>query len=490
MATSANTMATSAKFSLKLLVDEKKNKVVLAEAGQDFVDVLFGLMTLPMGTIARLLAKHQKLPQFLGCYKNLNRSVSDMVIDDFETEACKSMLLSPKSSHEIHCRRLTLNIDDTQATNFYVCPKLYESDSCKAYTNFCSSRCRCGSLMNIRVRLPEDEQVIGSIGNAVDGVFVSCRSSFIITDDLKVMLNSIDELVKVLNGLGYPNLSELQEMVLDVGSDEVLTLLGNLFASESPLTSTFLRKQCMPTMLTWPPPPMLKTGRAEQGRECYIKTFVGKSDRKILYAECSEDFIDSLLTFLVLPLESASSLSNNNTILGCVKNLCRCECRRELPYRCCLPAYYTCSKNLLDIASCSSGAYECLIPKRCFTTSLCKFSKRIERSVLEKGDKVVALSPMDPKDSKSCSSMIVDTGFVKRNTKFIVSDDLVITPMNKFSTIGLLKKMEINMKDIEARPICIKKAELINILSASLISSSALTNGLSSLLAKKPKIET
>ncbi|XP_010468074.1 PREDICTED: uncharacterized protein LOC104748079 [Camelina sativa] len=484
-------MATSAKFSLKLLVDEKKNKVVLAEAGQDFVDVLFGLLTLPMGTIARLLEKHQKLPQFLGCYKNLNRSVSDMVIDDFETEACKSMLLSPKSTHDIYCRRLTLNIDDTQATNFYVCPKwFYKSDSCKAYTNFLSSRCRCGSLMNIQVQIPEDEQVIGSLGNAVDGVFVSCRSSFIVTDDLNVILNSIDELVKVVNGLGYPNLNELLEMVLDVGSDEVLTLLGNLFASECPLTSTFLRKQCMPTMLTLPPPPMLKTGPVEQGRECYIKTFVVKSDRKILYAECSEDFIDSLLTFLVLPLESASSLSNDNTILRCVKNLCSCGCRRELPYRCCLPAYYTCSKNLLDIASSLSGAYECLIPNRCYTSTVCKFSKRIERSVLEKGDKVVALSPMDPKDSKSCSSTIVDTGFVKRNTKFIVSDDLVITPMNKFSTIGLLKKMEINMNDIEARPMSINKAELINILRASLTSSSALTNGLSSLLAKKPKIET
>ncbi|KAL1205783.1 hypothetical protein V5N11_029325 [Cardamine amara subsp. amara] len=54
-------MAVSAKFSLKLLVDEKRNKVVLAEADQDFVDVLFGLLTLPMGTIAGLLEKHQKL---------------------------------------------------------------------------------------------------------------------------------------------------------------------------------------------------------------------------------------------------------------------------------------------------------------------------------------------------------------------------------------------------------------------------------------------
>ncbi|CAE5966622.1 unnamed protein product [Arabidopsis arenosa] len=461
-------MAKSAKFSLKLLVDEKKNKVVLAEAGQDFVDVLFGLLTLPMGTIARLLENHQKLPQVLGCYKNLNRSVSDMVIDDFETEACKSMLVSPKSSKEIHCRRLKLNIDNTPATTFYVCSKLYESDSCKVYSNFYNSRCSCGSLMSYSVQVPEDAQVLDSLGNAVDGVFVRCRSSFIVTDDLKVMLNSIDEIVKVVNGLGYPNLNELQEMLIDVGSEEVLSLLGNLFTSESALTSTFLMKQCMTRMLTLPPPPMFKTGRVEQGSGCHMKVFVGKLDRKILYAECSEDFIDSLLTFLVLPLESASSLSDDNTISGCVK-IC---------------ADVGIEDSLLTIL-----VFQAII-LACNSPWLCKFARRFERSLLGKGDKVVTLNPIDPKNSKSRTSMIVDSGFVKRNTKFIVSDDLLITPMNKFSTIGLLKKMQINMNDFEAQSICIYKAELINILRASLTSPSALTNGLSYFLAKEPKKET
>lgn len=216
-------MAKSAKFSLKLLIDEEKNKVVLAEAGHDFVDVIFGLLTLPLGTSARLLEKHQKSPQILGCYKNLNRSVSYMAIDDFETEACKCMLMYPKSTKEIHCRRIKLNIDDAPATKFFVCYNLYKGDSCSAaYSNFNTSRCSCGALMGHEVQMPEDNQVVGSIGNAVDGVFVRCRSSYIVTDDMKVMLNSIDEVVKVVNGLGYPSLGRLREMLIDVGSEEVL----------------------------------------------------------------------------------------------------------------------------------------------------------------------------------------------------------------------------------------------------------------------------
>ena len=62
-------MANSVKFRLKLLIDEKRNKVVLAEAKQDFVDVLISLLTIPMGNIARLLKNDKTV---LDCYKNLN----------------------------------------------------------------------------------------------------------------------------------------------------------------------------------------------------------------------------------------------------------------------------------------------------------------------------------------------------------------------------------------------------------------------------------
>ena len=43
---------------LKLVVDRNKKKVVFAEANSDFVDILFSFLTLPMGTIVRLLANH------------------------------------------------------------------------------------------------------------------------------------------------------------------------------------------------------------------------------------------------------------------------------------------------------------------------------------------------------------------------------------------------------------------------------------------------
>lgn len=209
------------KFSLRLLVDEKKNKVVLAEACRDFVDVLFSLLTLPMGTIVRLLEKHNLHQMRLGCFHNIYKSVSDMTIHDFETEACRTMLLYPKSTKEIHCRRLKLNIDDTEATKFFICPLHFSRESCKKYSNFNTSRCSCGNLMTNQFQVSEEDQIGSPIGNNEDGVFVSCRSSYIITDNLRVTQNSLGVIANELNVLGYADCNDLQEFLLDVGYKEV-----------------------------------------------------------------------------------------------------------------------------------------------------------------------------------------------------------------------------------------------------------------------------
>ena len=43
--------ATTKTTTLKLLIDNKSKRVVNAEAGNDFVDFLFGLMQVPLGSI-------------------------------------------------------------------------------------------------------------------------------------------------------------------------------------------------------------------------------------------------------------------------------------------------------------------------------------------------------------------------------------------------------------------------------------------------------
>ena len=66
-------MATKAtpKMSLKLLINKKDDKVVFAEAKYDFIDFLFNLLTLPIGTIVSLLPKEN-------CLRNLHKSINKL----------------------------------------------------------------------------------------------------------------------------------------------------------------------------------------------------------------------------------------------------------------------------------------------------------------------------------------------------------------------------------------------------------------------------
>lgn len=222
------------KVSLRLLIDEENNKVVLAECGKDFVDVLFSFLTLPMGTIVRLLEKHRTSPQVVvGCFNNLYKSVSEMGPESFQTEACKQMLLYPRTVNHDKYSKIKLKVDDTEAVKYFVCPGFNCRECCRKYYSISKTEtCGCGEivnskfvlgLMNWEIQGLEEEQVQGSfLRNESDGVFVGCKtSSFIITDDLKVASSSMDYVLNTLRGLGYESSYKLGEMLIDVGHSEV-----------------------------------------------------------------------------------------------------------------------------------------------------------------------------------------------------------------------------------------------------------------------------
>jgi hypothetical protein len=76
---------------VKLFVDKEKRKVLFAESDKEFVDVLFGFLTMPLGTIVRLLDKQSQM----GCLHEVYKSVEDLSTEYFQTKACKAMLLKP-----------------------------------------------------------------------------------------------------------------------------------------------------------------------------------------------------------------------------------------------------------------------------------------------------------------------------------------------------------------------------------------------------------
>ncbi|CAH8251899.1 unnamed protein product [Arabidopsis lyrata] len=336
---------------LKFLVDPETNKVVVADARKDFVDVLFGLMALPMGTIVRLLEKNKQNSAPIGCFNNLYKSVFDMDKDDFLSEACKDMLLYPMYVKEKQCRRLKLNIDDT-------------TEVLKAF------------------KVPE--------GAGCDELFVTGRSSFIITDDMKVEFASLVLTTKILIGLGYNSVAKMEEMFVDLNHERVLSLLHCLFSSETPFTDVFLKKHSSCGMTI-------------------------DKDMKVLYAESGKDFVDLLFIFLAIPLESVWEITGSNIELGCIGNFCRSL------------------KNLSSSGSTDASSNTCMLP----------WQYRLQKSLL-------GVSYLNS-DGSSQLTPHCSSGFVKSGVTYMVSDDLTICIKKKFEVnLDDIEEHEINISKTHA----------------------------------------
>ncbi|KAF7811363.1 DUF674 domain-containing protein [Senna tora] len=59
---------------MKLLIDTKTQRVLFAEASKDFINFLFNLLQLPIGTVTRLLTKNG----MVGCLGKLYESIENL----------------------------------------------------------------------------------------------------------------------------------------------------------------------------------------------------------------------------------------------------------------------------------------------------------------------------------------------------------------------------------------------------------------------------
>ncbi|XP_010435564.1 PREDICTED: uncharacterized protein LOC104719350 [Camelina sativa] len=467
-----------------LLADHlDKHKVVWLHSGNDFVDLLYSFLTMPLGTIVRLLENHGRLRQTvtLGCLNNLYKSVVDMNIDNFRTEACKQMLVYPKSVKESQCKMLKINIDvDTEATKHFMCPMYLQRKSCREFfSNFNTSRCSCGNLMKKEISSPEGEEFASRLGGSCDydGVFVhgDGNLAFILSDDLKIENFSRELFRKRVKDLGCVNgLDEIGEGEAELGFREAMTFLRSLFASDTPLTTTFypFNSSTYPSKRAFKP--SSSPCDSVLGQVLSLTVYLSKQDkRKVMYAKCGEGFIDLLCTFLVLPLEYICEISASDDGcddgLGCIGNLFRSfkglSCGEIT-----IPWYYRCRKNLLGVPVQTLPSFYSCFEDHAFSG--------------DREDRLKKVRPMDPKTEISDQSRS-SGGFVKSNKKFLVSDDLIITPLNTDLTVRDLKRFKISFDEVNIEEITIGRTEAINLLKASFVTSSALSDGLSDLLTKK-----
>ncbi|CAN1269177.1 hypothetical protein LINPERPRIM_LOCUS13488 [Linum perenne] len=181
MASSTNEV----KVTLKLFIDKKTNKVVFAESGKEFVDFLFSFLSLPLGTLIRLLSKDQ----MLGCMGNLYQSVEDLDVT----------FMQPSTSK-----------------NSYLKPTLQQL--CTTKSNLLSVHGLSGT--------PTD-----AVKNINEGGFVKGGVNYLVMDDLEVIPLSSISVVTSLKNLNIQQIGSLEEKVVEIGMDEVTKLLTHLFIS-------------------------------------------------------------------------------------------------------------------------------------------------------------------------------------------------------------------------------------------------------------------
>ncbi|KAK1377480.1 hypothetical protein POM88_024224 [Heracleum sosnowskyi] len=154
------------KVNVRVMIDKLKNKVVYVEAGGDFVDILLSFLTLPMATIVRLVNPCQDGPQGkVGSLSTLYESVLNIEPKHLSRdEQRRDLLITLRNQLEAMCKKLKINVDNTEQLRYFLC-----RDCCREY----------------------------------DGVFVTESASFLVTDDLCIMENSVRASVDILSNLDY-----------------------------------------------------------------------------------------------------------------------------------------------------------------------------------------------------------------------------------------------------------------------------------------------
>ncbi|KAL0905070.1 hypothetical protein M5K25_027245 [Dendrobium thyrsiflorum] len=461
-------------ISIKLVINKEQKQVVFAEAGSDFIDVLFSFLTLPLGRIVQLLGKQSGL----GSLDSLYKSVEELDVKHLQTEACKEMLLKPRSAAARLCEDLKIkNIHEDNPRGFYICK---ESDCLHKspcyYTYVTKARCsRCGKLMDKDWSWPK-----GTVEKR--GVFVNDGVDFIITDDLRVMPISLMSGFSVLEELRINDTGILEERVINVGNEEALNLLRRSLESKHALTEVFFPDACVEPSVKCFPVIKEEIDGSKAEHKFNVKIILNKKNNSVLSAEVGGDFLNQLLSFLAFPLGSVIGLLRDHISLECcINNLyysakslgLECFKSKECKNMLVLPqlaSHYGCKQQMLKLVEMTSTKWTCLASCiKCYMDGWkCSSSNPCKHGLRE-----AEFTEQNPKLQNGGSES--GEGFVKDSKRFMVVDSLHISPISSISLITA-KGIDFLISDVVEKEIIVDKAKVLSLLGAMLISKTVLTD--------------
>ncbi|KAI8539912.1 hypothetical protein RHMOL_Rhmol09G0219700 [Rhododendron molle] len=211
-------------ITLKLLVDTKNNRVLFADAGKDFIDFLFTLLSLPIGTIVRLLTAKS----MVGCLGNLYDSVDNLSNTYMQSNQSKEVLLKPKVAVRLTEASLLLTDDDAPAPEVN---KMYKCRTCASTVSFDpKATCPLCKKANLSVEVTFEPSKVANTGLSGEGGYVKGVITYMVMDDLVVMPMSTISGIALLSKFNVTNVASLEEKVVSFGMDEVIDVSLSLAA--------------------------------------------------------------------------------------------------------------------------------------------------------------------------------------------------------------------------------------------------------------------
>ncbi|CAN1131047.1 hypothetical protein LINPERHAP2_LOCUS6171 [Linum perenne] len=244
----ASTTTTSkVKVTLKLLIDKNTKKVLFAEAGKEFVDFLFTLLSFPLGTVIKLLSK----TQMVGCLGNLYQSIEDLSDTFIQPSTNKDSVLNPKAplcSNGSNTTFLLSGGDIAPIGKFYMCGSYHRYVADNPQQATCP---QCRGKMNHEIPFVDTTGTAavaagggsnngGGNQNNEGGGFVKGVVTYMVMDDLEVKPMSTISSITLLNKFNIQQVGALEEKVVELGMDEGLNLLKASLQSKTVLTRVFL----------------------------------------------------------------------------------------------------------------------------------------------------------------------------------------------------------------------------------------------------------
>ncbi|KAL0918142.1 hypothetical protein M5K25_010133 [Dendrobium thyrsiflorum] len=286
----------NSKITLKLLIDARSHKVLFGEAGKDFVDFLLSLLTLPLGSVIKLISP----PTMIGSIGKLYQSVENLNEIYLVANRDKASLLQPKVSNSYvtnhlllgteatfvapsgssvelkyylcnYCNRKVTTVKNTLCPNCkqvmvneaafvfpsgstvehecYIC--VYCNRKVTTVRNTMCPSCNCAMITKAAFVVPSGSASSVNSGNPVEvaGGFVKGVVTYMITDDLEVTPMSAISSITLINRFIMKKDVQLEEKVVAVGMEEGLALLKASLDSPTALTDVF----CSPKKKAKPP---------------------------------------------------------------------------------------------------------------------------------------------------------------------------------------------------------------------------------------------